>query len=330
MTKTLLIDGNSIMNRAFYGIMGNKMLTTADGKYTNALYGFLAILFKNLEDIKPDYIMIAFDSKTGADTRKKIYDGYKKSRHKMPDELAEQMPEIKEILDAMNIKHIELDDFEGDDILGTFAKKFGSKNNQVYILSGDRDLFQLIDENILVRIPRTRAGKTETEIYDINKVKEDYNGLTPVELIELKALMGDSSDEIPGCPGVGPKTAESLLSKYHTIDNLYKLIENDEDDLKPNLKKKLIENKELVYLSKKLGKINIDAPISDNIDDIKLKEWDNDKIYKLFKYYRFNRFLAKFNLEANTEVENKTESENKIKEEINVKIINSFNEVNIR
>ena len=329
MTKTLLIDGNSIMNRAFYGIMGNKMLTTADGKYTNALYGFLAILFKNLEDIKPDYIMIAFDSKTGADTRKKIYDGYKKSRHKMPDELAEQMPEIKEILDAMNIKHIELDDFEGDDILGTFAKKFGNKNNQVYILSGDRDLFQLIDENILVRIPRTRAGKTETEIYDINKVKEDYNGLTPVELIELKALMGDSSDEIPGCPGVGPKTAESLLSKYHTIDNLYKSIENDEDDLKPNLKKKLIENKELVYLSKKLGKINIDAPISDNIDDIKLKEWDNDKIYKLFKYYRFNRFLAKFNLEANTEVENKTESENKIKEEINVKIINSFNEVNI-
>ena len=333
MTKTLLIDGNSIMNRAFYGIMGNKMLTATDGKYTNALYGFLTILFKNLDELKPDYIMIAFDSKTGADTRKKIYDGYKKSRHKMPDELAEQMPEIKEILDAMNIKHIELDDFEGDDILGSFAKKFGSKDNQVYILSGDRDLFQLIDENILVRIPRTKAGKTETEIYDINKVKEDYNGLTPTELIELKALMGDSSDEIPGCPGVGPKTAEGLLAKYHTIDGLYESIENNEDDLKPNLKQKLIDNKKLVYLSKKLGKINTDAPISDNINDIKLNEWDNNKVYDLFKYYKFNRFLGKFNFEANAlnsdDNSNDGNKEEQIKEEIKVNVINSFDEAKL-
>ena len=160
MKNLLLIDGNSIMNRAFYGIMGNKMLMTNDGKYTNALYGFLAILFKNIEEIKPDYMLIAFDSKTGANTRKQIYDGYKKSRHGMPEELVEQMPEIKEILDAMNIKHIELADFEGDDILGTMAKKFASDEINAYILSGDRDLFQLVQNNIIVRIPRTKAGKT--------------------------------------------------------------------------------------------------------------------------------------------------------------------------
>ena len=330
MTKTLLIDGNSIMNRAFYGIMGNKMLTTADGtKYTNALYGFLAILFKNLDEVKPDYIMIAFDSKTGANNRKNLYDGYKKNRHQMPEELAEQMPEIKEILDAMNITHIELDDFEGDDILGTYAKKFGSNKNQVYILSGDRDLFQLIDKNIFVRIPRTKAGKTETETYDIKKVMEDYSGLTPTELIELKALMGDSSDEIPGCPGVGPKTAETLLMQYCTIDKLYGAIEKNEDDLKPKLKQKLIDNKDLVYLSKKLGTININAPISDDINDIKLQEWNNDEVYKLFKYYRFNRFLEKFKLEpiAGALDEETGNGEDEIKQSIKVQIINNFENI---
>ena len=331
MTKTLLIDGNSIMNRAFYGIMGNKMLTTADGtKYTNALYGFLAILFKNLDEVKPDYIMIAFDSKTAANTRKKIYDGYKKSRHKMPEELAEQMPEIKEILDAMNIKHVELEDFEGDDILGSYAKKFGKKQNKVYILSGDRDLFQLIDENIFVRIPRTKAGKTETEVYDIKKVKEDYSGLTPTELIELKALMGDSSDEIPGCPGVGPKTAETLLMQYRTIDNLYEKIENDKDDLKPKLKQKLLENKQLVYLSKKLGKINTEAPISEDINDIKLKEWDNNKVYDLFKYYRFNRYIEKFNLgETIDSAKGESTDKDLIQKEAELNYINSIKEVEL-
>lgn len=330
MTKTLLIDGNSIMNRAFYGIMGNKMLTNADGtKYTNALYGFLAILFKNIEEIKPNYIMIAFDSKTGANTRKGLYDGYKKSRHKMPDELAEQMPEIKEILDAMNIKHVELDDFEGDDILGSYAKKFGNEQNKVYILSGDRDLFQLIDKNIFVRIPRTKAGKTETEVYDIKKVKEDYSGLTPTELIELKALMGDSSDEIPGCPGVGPKTAEALLMQYRTIDKLYDAIENDQDDLKPKLKQKLLENKDLVYLSKKLGKINTEAPISEDINDIKIKDWDNERVYELFQYYRFNRYIEKFNL-GNTANFQKEESDanNSIREKIKINYVNSIKDVN--
>lgn len=297
MKKVLLIDGNSIMNRAFYGIMSNKMLTTDDGKYTNALYGFLSILFKNEEEVKPDYILIAFDSKTAANVRKNMYDGYKKNRHAMPEELREQMPEIKEILKAMNISYLELADYEGDDILGSFAKKFADDNTICYILSGDRDLFQLVQNNIIVRIPRTKMGKTETEIFDEENVEKEY-GLKPKELIELKALMGDSSDEIPGCPGIGPKTATELLKKFKTIDGIYEALGDDEKqkEIKPKLREKLKENKGLVELSKKLGKINIEAPITDNIEDIKVKEWNYNEVYRLFKYYKFNRFITRFNL----------------------------------
>ena len=221
MEKVLLIDGNSIMNRAFYGIMGNKMLTTKNGMYTNAIYGFLSIMFKNMEEVEPQYMLIAFDSKTAANVRKNMYEGYKKHRHAMPSELAEQMPVIKDILKAMNIKTLEMDDYEGDDILGTFAKKFAKEGQDVYILSGDRDLFQLIEDHITVRIPRTKMGKTETEIYTREKVEEEY-GLEPIDLIEVKALMGDSSDEIPGVPNVGPKTSTSIIRQYKTIENLYK------------------------------------------------------------------------------------------------------------
>ena len=235
MKKILLIDGNSIMNRAFYGI--SAPMTTDDGKQTNALYGFLAIMFKNMEEVNPDYMLVAFDSKTAANVRKQQYAGYKASRHGMPEELAYQMPEIKEILDAMNIKHLELPDFEGDDILGTTAKKFASKDVEVFIFSGDRDLFQLIQDNIIIRIPRTKMGKTETEIYDVKKVEEEY-GLEPSDLIDLKALMGDSSDEIPGAPGVGPKTATTLLQKFKSIDGIYEALKNDEyaKDFKPKVR----------------------------------------------------------------------------------------------
>lgn len=319
MKNLLLIDGNSIMNRAFYGIMGNKMLMTNDGKYTNALYGFLAILFKNIEEINPDYMLIAFDSKTGANTRKRIYDGYKKSRHGMPEELAEQMPEIKEILDAMNIKHLELADFEGDDILGTMAKKFASDDLNAYILSGDRDLFQLVQNNIIIRIPRTKAGKTETESYDEKKIEEEY-GLKPVDLIELKALMGDSSDEIPGAKGVGPKTATTLLQKYKTIDKIYEALQDENNkDFKPKLRENLIESKDLVYISKELGAIRLDANITGDINEFKVKEWNKEEVVRLFKYYKFNRYLTRFGLDSEneTEVENTESNEDEINELLN-------------
>ena len=315
MKKLLLVDGNSIMNRGFYGI--NIGMKNNEGKSTNALYGFLSILFKNCEDIKPDYLMVAFDSKTGANTRKEMYDGYKKSRHGMPEELAEQMPEIKEILDDMGVTHIELPDFEGDDIIGTTAKKFASDDVEVWLLSGDRDLFQLLQKNIKILIPRTKMGKTETDIYDEKKLKEEY-GLTPSGMIELKALMGDSSDEIPGAPGVGPKTATKLLQKFGTINKIYKAIDLPENaaDFKPKVKQSLLENKELVELSKKLGTIRLDANVTDNIEEFSFKNWKNSKTLADFKYYGFNRFIERFHLDENGI--NEAEQEEKEK---NVEII---------
>lgn len=317
MKKLLLIDGNSIMNRAFYGIMGSKVLTSDDGKYTNALYGFLAIMFKNMEEVNPDYMMIAFDSKTAANVRKQQYSGYKASRHGMPEELAYQMPQIKELLTAMNITYIELPDFEGDDIIGTAAKRFANKETEVYLLSGDRDLFQLIQDNIIMRIPRTKMGKTETEIYDVEKINEEM-GLTPTELIDLKALMGDSSDEIPGCPGVGQKTATKLLQTYRTVDKLYEAIENGEadKDVKGKVRENLIANKELVYISKDIGKIKLNANITENVEDFKVKEWNKEEVIKLFKHYRFNRYLQRFGLDGEAVSEEPTVDKEKIEKEI--------------
>ena len=326
MEKILLIDGNSIMNRAFYGIMSP--MTTKDGKPTNALYGFLNILFRDLEEIKPDYLLIAFDSKTAANIRKQKYEGYKKSRHKMPDDLAEQMPEIKEILDAMNIKHIELSDFEGDDILGTAAKKFSNENIETYILSGDRDLFQLIQNNIKIRIPHTKAGKTETEIFDENKILE-LKGLKPKDLIEVKALMGDPSDEIPGAPGIGEKTALSLIQEYGTIEKLYECLNNEEyiKSFKPKTRQVLLDNKDLVFLSRELGRINTEADLNCTIDDIRIREWNNDEVIKLFQRYNFRRFMDRFNLESKEE-----KSNNNFEQELsNVNISNkSITNLNVK
>lgn len=295
MDKLLVIDGNSIINRAFYGIMGNKMLMLEDGTYTNAVYGFLSILFKELEDLKPNYLAIAFDLK--APTKRHIlYSEYKATRHGMPNELAAQMPILKDVLRSMNIEIIEKEGFEADDILGTLAK-WGKENSlEVTILTGDRDSFQLIEENIKVRIPRTKAGKTETEDYTVEKIKEEY-GLEPLDLIEVKGLMGDSSDNIPGVPGVGEKTALSLIQKYKTIDNVYENIEEQ----KGKLKDKLAENKELAYLSRTLGTIDINAPIEKDLEKIKIQEWNKEEVLNIFKKLKFNRFIERFKLTDNIE-----------------------------
>ena len=296
MKKLLLIDGNSIMNRAFYGIMGSKMLMTKDGKYTNAVYGFLAIMFKIMDDLAPDYMAVSFDLK-GPTARHKMYEGYKANRHGMPDELAEQMPMIKEILKAMNIDIVEKEGYEGDDILGTLAKYGEKQNLNVVILSGDRDTFQLASSKTTIRIPRTKAGKTETEDYDRKKVIEEY-GLEPKALIEVKGLQGDTSDNIPGVPGIGPKTAISLIQKYATIENLYNKIEMGEDDLKGKQKENIIANKELALLSKKLGTIDVNVPLDDNLETLKVEEWDKQKVLEIFENLNFKRYIEKFNLEA--------------------------------
>ena len=294
MEKLVLIDGNSIMNRAFYGIMGSKMLTTKDGKYTNAVYGFLAILFNIIDDIKPEYIAVAFDLK-GKLKRKELFEGYKANRHGMPDELAEQMPVIKDVLRAMNIDIIEKEGYEGDDILGTLAKYGEKQGLEVTILSGDRDTFQLASDNITIRIPRTKAGKTETENYNREKVLEEYE-LEPVQLIEVKALQGDTSDNIPGVPGIGPKTAVSLIQKYHSVKELYEKIEKGEDDLKGKQKENIVANKDMAELSRTLGEIDTNVPLEDTLENLKVEEWDKAKVLEIFEELRFQRYIDRFGL----------------------------------
>ena len=306
MSQLVLIDGNSIMNRAFYGIMGNKMLTTSDGTYTNAIYGFLAILFKIQEDLNPDYLAVTFDLK-GPTKRHEMYEAYKANRHGMPDELAVQMPIIKDILKAMNIKIVEKQGYEGDDILGTLSKKADELGINVTILSGDRDTFQLASDKVTIRIPRTKMGKTENEEYTIERIKHEYN-LEPKQLIEVKGLMGDSSDNIPGVPGVGEKTALNLIQAYQSIENLYHQLETNENlpDVKGKLKEKILQNKELALLSKKLGTINREVPLDETIEDLQIKEWNKDEVLQLFQYLRFNRYIERFELENNN-VEIKSE-----------------------
>lgn len=297
MEKLVVIDGNSILNRAFYGIMGSKMLMTADGTYTNAVYGFLAIMFKMMEEINPNYMVVAFDVKAPT-KRHEMYKDYKGTRKGMPDELVSQMPIIKEVLKAMNIKVIEMAGYEADDILGTLSRYGESKGLEVRLLTGDRDSFQLATDKTTIMLPRTKGGKTETEFFDRDKILETY-GVEPLQMIEVKGLMGDSSDNIPGVPGIGEKTALTLIKTYGTIDELYKKLENDEaTTVKGKTREKLIENKELAYLSKTLGTINVEAPIEKNLEDYKVEEWNKPEVYKLFKELRFNRYIERFSLTA--------------------------------
>ena len=295
MKRLVLIDGNSIMNRAFYGIMGSKMLTTKDGKYTNAVYGFLAIMFKVIDDLNPDYMAVAFDLKAPT-ARHKMYEGYKATRKGMPDELAQQMPLIKEILRAMNIDIIEKEGYEADDVLGTLSK-FGERNGlEVTILSGDRDTFQLATDKVTIRIPRTKMGKTETEDFNREKIIETY-GLEPKQLIEVKGLQGDTSDNIPGVPGIGEKTALSLVKKFGSIDNLYNKLEAGESELKGKQKENLENNKELAILSRTLGTINLEVPFSDTLEDLQVEEWNKQEVLKIFKELNFNRYIDRFSLQ---------------------------------
>ena len=306
MSKLIVVDGNSIMNRAFYGIMGSKMLMTKDGKYTNAVYGFLSIIFKVIEDLNPDYIAVAFDLKAPT-ARHLMYEGYKANRKGMPNELAEQMPIIKDILRKMNITIIEKEGYEADDVLGTLAKRGEEQGVEVTILSGDRDTFQLATNKVTIRIPRTKVGKTEVDNFNRDKVMETY-GVEPKELIEVKGLMGDSSDNIPGVPGVGEKTALNLVKQYKTIDNLYKEIEAGTADVKGKLKENLVNNKDLAELSRTLGTINVEVPIEESIEDLKVKEWDKEAVLNVFKELNFVRFIDRFSLRG-IGVSNSAESE---------------------
>ena len=224
-----------------------------------------------------------------------MYEGYKANRKGMPTELAEQMPIIKEILRAMNIDIVEMEGYEADDIIGTLSKYGEKKGLEVTILSGDRDTFQLATDKVTIRIPHTKAGKSETDEYNKEKIIEKY-GIKPKQLIDVKGLQGDTSDNIPGVPGVGEKSALSLIQKYGSIEKLYDAIEKGKDDLKGKQREKIIENKDLAYLSKTLGTINLEVPIKDSLEDFKVEEWDKKKVFELFKELNFNRYIERFSL----------------------------------
>lgn len=284
--KIVLIDGHSILNRAFYGVPD---LTNSAGLHTNAVYGFLNIMFKILDEEKPSNLAVAFDVKQPT-FRHEMYGEYKGTRKAMPEELREQVPLIKEVLSAMGIKIVELPGYEADDILGTLAKRAEQDKMKVSVITGDRDLLQLATQNILIRIPKTKKGTTEVENYYEADVKEKYQ-VTPIEFIDVKALMGDTADNIPGVPSVGEKTATSLIVQYGSVENLYEHI----DELtKKKLKEALVDNKELAILSKKLATINIDSPVDVKFEDTVLNDIYTDEAFELMKNLEFKSIIKKF------------------------------------
>lgn len=301
MSKIVAIDGNSIMNRAFYGIMNSRLLVTTDGIYTNAIYGFLSILLKLINDERPEYICVAFDLKAPT-FRHKQYEGYKATRKGMPDELRMQMPLIKDVLKAMNIKIFEIEGYEADDIIGTIAS-YGEENNmEVLLLTGDRDYLQLTSDKVTVRIPTTKQGNTETTDYTPEIIKEKF-GIEPKQFIQIKGLMGDTSDNIPGVPGVGEKTAFSLITKYNNLDDIYAALEAGQEleGVKGKLKEKLEANKDLAFMSRDLGTIYREVPLEFSLEDIVLGKYNNDELYNLFVRLQFKNYIDKLNLQAPAE-----------------------------
>ncbi|MBO5143333.1 MAG: DNA polymerase I [Clostridia bacterium] len=301
VSKIVAIDGNSIMNRAFYGIMNSRLLVTTDGIYTNAIYGFLSILLKLINDERPEYICVAFDLKAPT-FRHKQYEGYKATRKGMPDELRMQMPLIKDVLKAMNIKIFEIEGYEADDILGTIAS-YGEENNmEVLLLTGDRDYLQLASDKVTVRIPTTKQGNTETTDYTPEIIKEKF-GIEPKQFIQIKGLMGDTSDNIPGVPGVGEKTAFSLITKYNNLDDIYAALEAGQEleGVKGKLKEKLETNKDLAFMSRDLGTIFREVPLAFSLEDIEFGKYNNDELYNLFVRLQFKNYIDKLNLQAPAE-----------------------------
>lgn len=286
MSKLVLIDGHSILNRAFYGVPD---LTNAAGFHTNAIYGFLNIMFKILEEEKADYLTVAFD--VHAPTfRHEIFKEYKGTRKPMPQELREQVPVMKEVLHAMGIHTMEQAGLEADDILGTLAKRAEKDDLEVTLVSGDRDLLQIATDQIKISIPKTKGGKTETENYYARDVEEKYR-VNPTQFIDLKALMGDTADNIPGVPKVGEKTATELMVQYGSLEKIYHHVE---EIPKKAIKESLIQNKELAHLSKVLATINVDSPISFDYEAARIQDFYTDEAYVIFKQLEFKNLLSRF------------------------------------
>lgn len=302
--RLLVIDGNSIVNRAFYGI---KLLSTKSGYYTNAIYGFLNIMLKLKEVCSPDGIAVAFD--VHAPTfRHKMYDAYKAGRHAMPEELRQQMPVLKDILMNLGIATIEKEGWEADDILGTLAQACRSNGDECFIATGDRDSLQLAHSGVKVLLARTKMGQAVTDIYDEKAIMEEYS-VTPEELIQVKALQGDSSDNIPGVAGVGAKTALDLIQRFHNIDYIYDNL--NEIDIKPGVRAKLEKDKDKAYLSLELGTIRTDAPIDTNIENYRVSDGNKQKAVADFIRLELFSLIPKFDLDPNSAVAVQEEEETK-------------------
>ena len=286
--KIVLIDGNSIVNRAFYGLPD---LTTTDGKHTNGILGFFNILLKLLEEESPQYLAVAFDVKHPT-FRHEMYQEYKGTRKGMPDELREQIPVLKDLLDACGILRLERPGYEADDILGTLAKKSEAAGYEVSLVSGDRDLLQIADDVIKVRIPKTKRTGTEIEDYHTQDVVEKY-GLKPAQIIDLKGLMGDASDNIPGVPGIGEKTAVKLLTQFETVENT---IEHIEEVMPNKARESLRENKHLAILSKELATIKTDCELEFTYEAARLNNIFTKEAYQILKRLEMKSLLSKFHL----------------------------------
>ena len=284
--KILLIDGHSILNRAYYGLPN---LTNWEGLHTNAVYGFLNIMTKVLEEEKPEYLAVAFDLHAPT-FRHKMYDAYKGTRKPMPEELREQVPLIKEVLTAMGVAIVTKEGYEADDLLGTIAGMAEKKGMDATILSGDRDLLQLATDHVLIRIPKTKGGKTEVEDYHAKEVLETYQ-VTPPQIIELKALMGDTADNIPGIPGVGEKTATKIIAAYGSIENAHEHLE----EIKPNkAKESLRDHYDLAVLSKKLATIDTESPVEFSWEAARMGNLYTPEAYDYFKRLEFKNLLSRF------------------------------------
>ena len=287
--KLLILDGNSVINRAYFGV---KTLTTRDGLYTHAIYGFLNILEKMEKEEQPDAVCVAFDLH-GPTFRHLKYDGYKATRHGMPEELAMQMPVMKDVLRAMNIPIYECQGWEADDVIGTVGRICGNNDWECVIVTGDRDSLQLIDDHVHVKLVISKPGQTTATLYTEEKFREEY-GFEPKKLIDLKALMGDSSDNIPGVAGVGPKTATDLLLKFGSLDGVYENL--DDKSIRPKLREKLEVGKENAYLSYELATIVPEAPIDFAPKDAVVMPYNRPALYDLFQRLEFVRLIDKYGL----------------------------------
>ena len=288
MEKLVLIDGNAIIHRAYHALP--KTMTNRKGQPTNAVYGFTTTLIKVLEDLKPEYIAASFDL-AGPTFRHEHYKEYKATRVKSDQELYDQIPKVKEIVETMHIPIYEKAGFEADDCLGTIVEKMKSKDVEVYIVSGDKDIFQLINGKVFVY--SLRKGLSQMQVIDHDNIQLEY-GLDPHDFIDLKALAGDPSDNIPGVPGIGPKTATDLIQRFDTMEKMYEVIETA--DIKPRIKDLLINYKEQAFMSHKLATIHRDVPIDFDLEKCKFGGYDKLELQKLFEELGFKSLLHRFGI----------------------------------